>query len=135
MSVLLLALAGGLGAVARFVLDGLVTGLVTGWVTGRVSARPASRARGYPVATTLVNLTGSFLLGLLVGLAGSRVLAAAAALVLGTGFLGGYTTFSTAAYETVRLAEQRRWGAAAAHGVGQVVLATALAALGYLAGS
>ena len=60
---------------------------------------------------------------------------ASASLVLGTGFLGGYTTFSTAAYETVRLAEQRRWAAALAHGLGQVVLATALAALGYLVGS
>ena len=55
--------------------------------------------------------------------------------MLGTGFLGGYTTFSTAAYETVRLAEQRRWAAALAHGLGQVVVATALAALGYLVGS
>lgn len=120
MSVLLLALAGGLGAVARFVLDGALT---------------AARAWRYPVGTTVVNLSGSFLLGLLAGLAAGRLLPPAGLLVLGTGFLGGYTTFSTAAYETVRLAEQRRWGAAAAHGVGQVVLATALAALGYLAGS
>ena len=58
-----------------------------------------------------------------------------ALLVLGTGFLGGYTTFSTAAYETVRLAGQRRWGPALLHGVGQVVAATLLAALGFLAGS
>ncbi|GAB2590190.1 fluoride efflux transporter FluC [Microlunatus antarcticus] len=120
MTVLLLALAGGLGAVARFVLDGAVS-----------SARPWR----YPVATTLINLTGSFLLGLLAGLAATALLPGSALLVLGTGFLGGYTTFSTAAYEAVRLAEQRRWGAALLHGVGQVVAATALAALGYLLGS
>nr|WP_232530729.1 CrcB family protein [Microlunatus antarcticus] len=113
-------MAGGLGAVARFVLDGAVS-----------SARPWR----YPVATTLINLTGSFLLGLLAGLAATALLPGSALLVLGTGFLGGYTTFSTAAYEAVRLAEQRRWGAALLHGVGQVVAATALAALGYLLGS
>lgn len=117
---LLLALAGGLGAVARFVLDGTLT---------------VSRAWRYPVGTTVINLAGSLLLGLLAGLAAGRLLPGSALLVLGTGFLGGFTTFSTAAYETVRLAEQRRWGAALAHGVGQVVVATALAALGYLLGS
>ena len=118
--VLLLALAGGLGAVARFVLDG---------------ALASARAWRYPVGTTVINLTGSFLLGLLAGLAAGRLLPGSALLVLGTGFLGGYTTFSTAAYETVRLVEQRRWGPALAHGLGQVVVATTLAALGYLAGS
>lgn len=116
MTVLLLALAGGLGAVARFVLDGVLS---------------AARRWRHPVPTTLVNLTGSFLLGLLTGLAGRHALAAPALLVLGTGFLGGYTTFSTAAYETVRLVEQRRWVPALVHGLGQLVAGTLLAALGF----
>jgi CrcB protein len=120
VTVLILALAGGLGAVARFVLDGTVT---------------AARSWRYPAGTTVINLTGSFLLGLLAGLAAGAVLPGSAYLVLGTGFLGGYTTFSTAAYETVRLVERRRWGAALLHGIGQVVVATALAALGYVVGS
>ena len=125
MTVLLLALAGGLGAVARFVLDGTVTAAL---------ARRDGGAR-HPVGTTVVNLSGSFLLGVVAGLAAGRLLDARAALVLGTGFLGGYTTFSTAAYETVRLAEQRRWAAALVHGLGQVVAATALAALGFRVGT
>ena len=116
MTVLLLALAGGLGAVARFVLDGTIS---------------TARVWRHPVGTTVINLGGSFLLGLLVGLGVTRVLPGSALLVLGTGFLGGYTTFSTAAYETVRLVEQRRWVPALLHGVGQVVVATGLAALGY----
>ena len=115
-----LALAGGAGAAVRLVLDGLIR--------ARVGAR-------LPWGTLTINVSGSLLLGLLTGLAHPGGLPEGWEVVLGTGFLGGYTTFSTAAYETVRLAEQRRWGAAAAHGVGQVVLATALAALGYLAGS
>ncbi|MGI3781493.1 MAG: fluoride efflux transporter CrcB [Janthinobacterium lividum] len=123
MTVLLLALAGGLGAVTRFVLD------------GTVSTVSAVRSWRYPVGTTVINLTGSFLLGLLAGLAAGALLPASVFLVLGTGFLGGYTTFSTAAYETVRLVEQQRWGAALLHGLGQVVLATALAALGYILGA
>ena len=125
MTVVLLALAGGLGAVARFVLDGTVT--------AALARRPGGGR--YPLGTTVVNLSGSFLLGVVAGLAAGQLLAAQASLVLGTGFLGGYTTFSTAAYETVRLVERRRWAAALAHGLGQVVLATALAALGYLVGS
>lgn len=120
MTVLLLALSGGLGAVARFVLDGTVT---------------AARSWRYPVGTTAINLSGSLLLGLLAGLTAGALLPGPAFLVLGTGFLGGYTTFSTAAYETVRLAEQRRWGAALLHGFGQVVVATALAVVGFGVGS
>jgi len=120
MTLLLLALAGGLGAVARFVVDGVVT---------------AARSGRHPVGTTVINLSGSFLLGLLTGLAAGHLLGDDSLLVLGTGFLGGYTTFSTAAVETVRLLEQRRWAAALVHGLGQAVAATGLAALGYLLGS
>jgi CrcB protein len=120
VTVLLVALAGGLGAVARFVLDGALT---------------ARRSWRYPMGTTVINLSGSFLLGLLAGLAARQLLPGSALLVLGTGFLGGYTTFSTAAFETVRLIEQHRWGAALLHGLGQLVAATALAALGYVLGA
>lgn len=112
--VLWVALAGGAGAVARLVLDGVVK---------------ARAGAGYPVGTMVINLSGSLLLGLVVGLSGT-LLPEPARLVLGTGFLGGYTTFSTAAVETVRLAaEGRRWPAAA-HGLGMLLAAVALAALG-----
>lgn len=120
MSVLLLALAGGLGAVTRFVLDGLIA---------------AARAWRYPAGTTTINLSGSLLLGLVAGLVAGHALGGDGSLVLGTGFLGGVTTFSTAVFEVVRLVEQRRWGAVLAHGLGQLVGATALAALGYALGA
>jgi CrcB protein len=116
---LLVSMAGGLGAVARLVLDGLIRG---------------RHALEYPVGTTLINLTGSFLLGLLGGLVLRYGLPASVHLVLGTGFLGGYTTLSTASVETVRLLQDRRWLAAAANCFGLVVVASAAAALGLALG-
>jgi len=113
--VLAVAAAGGVGAVARLVLDGLL----------RARVRIA-----YPLGTTVINVTGSFLLGLVTGLALAHGLPAEWRAVLGTGFLGGYTTFSTASYETVRLAQQRRYRAAFVNGVGMLVLALAAAGLG-----
>ena len=108
-------MAGGVGAVARLVLDGALRS----WL--RV---------GFPIGTTIINVTGSFLLGLVTGLALAHGLPPEWRAVLGTGFLGGYTTFSTASYETVRLAQQRRYRAALVNGVGMLVLALAAAGLG-----
>jgi CrcB protein len=119
IAVLLIACAGGLGAVARLVLDW--------WIRSRVRV-------GYPVGTSAINLSGSLVFGLLTGL----VLGGAAPewwrLVAGTGFLGGYTTFSTASVETVRLLQDRRWWAAVVNGVGMLLGCASLAALGLLAG-
>nr|WP_218875411.1 MULTISPECIES: fluoride efflux transporter CrcB [Leifsonia] len=117
--VLAVAVAGGLGAVARLVLDGVTRSLV------RVN---------FPLGTTVINVTGSFLLGLVTGLALANGLPAEWRAVLGTGFLGGYTTFSTASFETVRLAQQRRYRAAAFNGVGMLLLALAAAGLGLWVG-
>lgn len=118
MTVLLVVavgLAGGVGAVARLVLDGVL----------RARVRVA-----FPLGTTVINVTGSFLLGLVTGLALAHGLPPEWRAVLGTGFLGGYTTFSTASYETVRLAQQRRYRAAFVNGVGMLALALAAAGLG-----
>ena len=82
---------GALGALARFT------------VTGAVSAR---RPSNFPFGTLAVNLSGGFALGALVGMG----VAGDALLVLGTGFLGGYTTFSTWMVEAQRLGEAGEWG-------------------------
>lgn len=112
--VLAVAVAGGVGAVGRFVVDGLITARLR-WA--------------YPVGTTVVNLSGSLLLGVVTGIAVMH-LSPQWRLVLGVGFLGGYTTFSTASFETVRLAQQGRWGAALINGFGMLVGALLAAALG-----
>lgn len=58
-----------------------------------------------PFATWAINLSGSFLLGLLAGAAwGDNV-----SLLLGTGFMGAYTTFSTFNVENVQLAREKKW--------------------------
>ena len=115
MIFLWVTLAGGLGAVARFVVDGLVR--------TRTSA-------SFPVGTVLVNVTGSFLLGLVTGLVLGHAAPDGLRLVVGTGFLGGYTTFSTASFETVRLVEQRRIALALLNAVGTLAVTVCVAAVG-----
>ncbi|WP_400159235.1 fluoride efflux transporter CrcB [Arthrobacter sp. BPSS-3] len=114
VTVALLGLAGGLGAASRFLLDGLIR----------------SRVRAaLPVATIVINVTGSFLLGLIAGAVGAHAAPPELQLIAGTGFLGGYTTFSTASFETVRLVQSGRSGLALVNGLG-----TAFAAVGAAAG-
>ncbi len=113
-----MALAGGLGAAVRFVLDGLVA---------------QRRTRQAPLGTLVINITGSFLLGLLTGLAASHRGLDDVATVVGTGLLGGYTTFSAASVETVNLARTGGWSAAAAafrHAAVMLLAALAAAGLG-----
>ncbi len=89
--VVLMAIAGGIGAAARFGLDGRLRRLWDG---------------GFPWATLVINETGSLVLGVLTGLAIYRGAPGDLRLVLGTGFCGGYTTFSTASFEAVRLLQR-----------------------------
>lgn len=120
----LVAVAGGLGAVARLLLDG--------WVTSRVGAR-RSRWGGLPWGIITVNLSGSLLIGVA---AGALVLmpvgeAQPWQIAIAIGALGGYTTFSTASYQTVQLARHGRWGAAALNGIAQLVAACLAVAAGW----
>ena len=112
--------AGGLGAGLRFVIDGLIR----------------SRVRtAFQWATTAINVSGSFALGLVIGATFSNVLPPGLAVVLGTGFLGGYTTFSTASYETVQLLRQRRFAASLVSGVLMLVFSLTAAGFGLWLGS
>jgi CrcB protein len=117
---LLVAGAGGVGAVSRFVLDGLIRSRVTSLV---------------PAGTFVINISGSLLLGFVTGLVLVGAEPADFRVVLGTGFLGGYTTFSTAMIETVRLLQQRRWVAAGANGILMLLLGLGAAVLGIFLGT
>jgi CrcB protein len=95
---LAVAVGGGLGALGRYALEGLI----------------APRQRGpFPLSTLLVNVSGSLLLGILAGIALTGRLGPSWLAFLGTGLVGGYTTFSTFTYETVRLIEDGAWRSAA----------------------
>lgn len=116
---LLLGAAGGVGAVVRYVLDTAVSRRVKGPL---------------PFATIGINVTGSLLLGLIAGAVLAGVADPALQAVLGTGFLGGYTTFSTASYQSVSLALSGRWAAAVVNGVGTLALCLAAALAGLALG-
>jgi CrcB protein len=114
---LLLAIGaiGGLAAVARFLLDAAVS---------------ARAGREFPWGTLAVNLSGSALLGLVAGIA----LHGEARLLVATGLIGSYTTFSTWMLESVRLAEWGRLRLALLNVVGGLVLGLGAVALGRLVG-
>lgn len=116
----LVCVAGGLGAVGRWALDGLVT--------ARVRARRPDSV--FPWGIALVNVLGSFLLGVL-----TAALAGDLLLVLGVGLLGGFTTFSTASVDAVRLILARDWGRALGAAIGVLVVALLAAALGLWLGT
>jgi CrcB protein len=109
------AALGGVGALARFLVD------------AGVSRR---LERDFPYGTLVVNLSGAVLLGLTVGLA----LRGNAALLIGSATIGAYTTFSTWMFETHRLAEQGELTRAAANAFLSLGLGLAAAALGRLIG-
>lgn len=115
MTAILVGVFGIAGALLRFVVDG--------WLAGYPSPR-----RHWPWATLLVNVAGSFVIGLSVG--------ATAAFgpewhsALATGFAGGLTTFSSWTTATVRLASERRYLAAAGNILTNLLLGLAAAAAG-----
>ena len=115
MTVLLVAVFGGLGAATRFVVDGSVR---------------ARWSRVFPLATLAVNVSGSLLIGLLAGAHLYHGLGGTWLLLAATGFCGGYTTFSTAMVETVRLIQAGELRRATANAVGSLLLCLGAAALG-----
>jgi CrcB protein len=116
-SYLLVGIGGGLGAVLRFA----VSGVVGRWWSA-----------GFPLATFLINVSGSLAMGVLVGVL-ARTLPAwqeEARLFVAVGVLGGFTTFSAFSLDTVTLIERGELGTAAAY----ALLSVAGAVLGLYVG-
>lgn len=110
------ALGAAVGGVARYALTGLLQ--------QRVGA-------GFPIATLVINVSGSLLLGFLMRYAlASGAVSPELRALLTTGFCGGYTTFSTFSYETILLLEDGEYGRAGLY----ILLSVALALLGTIAG-
>ena len=111
-------LAGATGALARFVLD----------------AQMKQRWRSpFPWATVIINVSGSLLLGILAGLVLFHGQSPAWQTVIGVGFCGGYTTFSTASFETVRLVQQNQRGLALLNALGSLITSVAACGIGLAA--
>jgi len=108
-------LAGALGAPLRYLVDSRIQ---------------SARRRGFPLGTLAVNVSGSLVLGIVTGLALCHGLPRVPKAVLGAGFCGAYTTFSTHAFETVRLAEDGARRSAVVNVLANLLLGTAAAAAG-----
>ncbi len=106
MGVVWVALGGALGSVCRFGESHL---------GGRLGA-------AFAVPTFAVNVTGSFVIGVVMTLLLTRGADPAWRLLLVTGFLGGYTTFSTFAFDALRLADEGRPAQAALYVLGTIVV-------------
>jgi CrcB protein len=115
-----IAFGSALGGAARY--------LFGGWIQDRAGA-------GFPVGTLVINVTGSFLLGLLYRYAAdSAAITPEVRAMLTIGICGGYTTFSTFSYETVRLLEEGEFGRAGLYIALSILLSVAAAFLGLMAG-
>lgn len=115
MTSLYVALAAGAGALCRYLLD------------RAVQERAGHR---FPLGTAIVNLSGSFLLGVVTGLFLHHGFDSVATVVIGAGFAGGYTTLSTWAWETLALADRESIVHAAVYGAGSVLAGLAAAGAG-----
>jgi len=115
LSWLAFAGAAAIGASLRYVLDGAIGERVEG---------------AFPWGTLVVNASGSLVLGVLTGLALYHAFPATPKAIVGTGFCGAYTTFSTFTFETVRLVEEGAVDEALRNVAGTFVVCAAAAALG-----
>jgi CrcB protein len=120
IAMVVMALAGGVGAALRLLLN------------ASVHRRIAST---YPVAMSVINISGSFVLGLLVGFAGGRMLPGSWSIIIGVGLVGGFTAFSTTSLQTVRLLQEHRAWLAVANSFGMLAVAVFVAAVGLWVGA
>lgn len=118
MRLVLVVLAGGLGAVTRYLVDRMIA---IRWNSP------------FPLGTLMVNVTGSGALGALTAATIAGIVPVPVLAWGGVGFLGAYTTFSTFTFETLRLLEDGAWAYAAANLVLSGPISLAAAAVGYFA--
>lgn len=113
------ALGSAVGGVVRYLLGG--------WIQERAGTT-------FPIQTLLINVTGSLLLGFLQRYAlESAAISPEVRTMLTIGFCGGYTTFSTFSFETVRMLEDGDWKRAALYMSLSVVLSVGAAVVGIAA--
>ena len=115
---LFVALAGGLGATVRFIIDAQV--------------RRFTATALIPLGTVFINITGSFALGIVTGWWAIHTGDPGLKQILGTGFLGGYTTYSTFSVESFQLWNSSTWALGLIYALLSVVAGLAAAYFGAL---
>ena len=120
MIILGLIVAGGCGAVLRYLVDRALQPRV---------------GSDFPLGILVVNLSGCLVLGLLTGAGLHHGISATWVTVAGTGLIGAYTTFSTFTFDTVRLTEHGQWGFSLVNLLVSVVAGIGAAAAGLALGS
>lgn len=120
-----IGLAGGVGLAGA-------TGAVARYLLGRLIGEKLSPS--FPLGTLIINVSGALFIGFILALTTKKLISPLAQSILATGFLGGYTTFSTMSWESVQLLRggSRRQGLL--YLVGNVVPGLLAAALGMLLG-
>jgi len=115
----IIGLAGSLGAALRFLL-------------GQIIMNRGGTLAGFPLATWLINVTGSFALGLLANLHEMNLVSHSIWLICGVGFCGAYTTLSTFGYELITLIQANKIAIAVLYMTLSIVLGILFAAIGLL---
>ena len=120
-TILLVGIGGFLGANARYLLDQ--------WVTNRWPMF-------FPWGTFIINLSGSFILGFFMAFAEQRPwVSRETRLLFAVGFVGAYTTFSTYAYQSLRLAQDGQMALAALYIIASVMLGLIAVFAGFALGN
>lgn len=114
----LIGIGGSLGAAARFIL-------------GDVLSRRIQKAYPFPVGTWIINITGSFLFGLIAQLYLTNQISEWLWYFGGAGFCGAYTTFSTFGYETITLIQSNKIKLASIYAVTSIIVGIIAATIGF----
>lgn len=115
-NILFIGLGGGIGSICRYV----ITLAIGKWIDA-----------SFPWGTFVINILGSFLIGLFLGMFDKSIFNDTSKLLLITGFCGGFTTFSTFSSENVNLLLAGQWLTALTYSALSVVLGIAAVWLGY----
>ena len=114
-----IGVAGAVGAILR---------VLVGQIFGRINLQ------SFPLGTFLINITGSMFLGWFLTYVDANHLSDTKRLVIGSGFVGAYTTFSTFMFETDKLSERGAIGMSSLYLVGSIVVGLAAVRMGILLG-
>ncbi|HEU4792231.1 MAG TPA: fluoride efflux transporter CrcB [Nitrolancea sp.] len=117
MNILLVAVGGAIGATARYLLGG--------WIQGWVGS-------SFPWGTLVINVSGSLIIGLVLGLVDRGALSSQTRLLLAVGVLGGYTTFSTFSYEGLQMLQSGSYGSLLVYQATHLGLGLLAASLGLI---